>query len=178
MKFFENYSTWNSHTNVAGSVLHDGHRRNVTYFVQAVAGRRSCRSNLKIPRFKDSPFPVPPFPVLRFKDSPLVSGHPTYNNNFLAIQICLYCQIRCIALRVLRTSEGCWVFLFRQSFEWGRGYANHNTTRSQTASPACDSYETGKRNLRIRHYIKLKNFALLPEATSFCGQRGCGKRGN
>ena len=79
-----------------------------------------------------------------------------------------YCQIRCIALRILQTSEGFWVFLFRQSSEWGQGYANHNTTRSQTASPACDSNETGKRNLRIRHYIKLKNFALLPAATSFC----------
>ena len=79
---------------------------------------------------------------------------------------------------ILQTSEGFWVFLFRQSSEWGQGYANHNTTRSQTASPACDSNETGKRNLQIRHYIKLKNFALLPAATSFCGQRGCGKRGN
>ena len=97
-------------------------------------------------------------------------------------QVCLcfvsYCQIRCIALRILQTSDGFWVFLFRQSSEWGLGYANHNKTRSQTASPACDSKETGKRNLRIIHYIKLKNFALLPAATSFCGQRGCGKRGN
>ena len=33
----------------------------------------------------------------------------------------LYNQIRCIALRVLQTSKGFWVFLFRQSFEWGRG---------------------------------------------------------
>ena len=89
-----------------------------------------------------------------------------------------YCQIRCIALRILQTSEGFWGFLFRQSSEWGQGYANHNKTRSQTASPACDSNETGKRNLRIIHYIKLKNFALLPAATSFCGQRGCEKRVN
>ena len=59
-----------------------------------------------------------------------------------------YCQIRCIALGVLQTPEGFWIFLFRHSSEWGRGYANHNTTRSQTASPACDSYETGERNLR------------------------------
>ena len=59
-----------------------------------------------------------------------------------------YCQMRCIALGVLQTPEGFWIFLFPQSSEWGRGYANHNTTRSQTASPACDSYETGERNLR------------------------------
>ena len=51
----------------------------------------------------------------------------------------IYCQIRCIALRVLQTLEGFWIFLFRQLCEWGRGYANHNTTRSQTASPACHS---------------------------------------
>ena len=57
-----------------------------------------------------------------------------------------YCQIRCIALGVLQTPEGFWIFLFRQSSEGGRGYANHNTTRSQTASPACNSYETGERN--------------------------------
>ena len=31
-----------------------------------------------------------------------------------------YCEIRCIALRVLQTSRGFWVFQFRQSFE-GRG---------------------------------------------------------
>ena len=28
---------------------------------------------------------------------------------------------RCIELRVLQTSKGFWVFLFRQSFEWGQG---------------------------------------------------------
>ena len=32
-----------------------------------------------------------------------------------------YSQIRCIALRVLQTSKGFWVFLFRQLFDWGRG---------------------------------------------------------
>ena len=31
-----------------------------------------------------------------------------------------YCQIRRIALRVLQTSRGFWVFLFRQSSEWMR----------------------------------------------------------
>ena len=36
----------------------------------------------------------------------------------------------------------------------------------------------GREKPSNRHYIKLKNFALLPEATSFCGQRGCWKRGN
>ena len=36
----------------------------------------------------------------------------------------------------------------------------------------------GKEKPSNRHYIKLKNLALLPEATSFCGQRGCWKRGN
>ena len=69
-------------------------------------------------------------------------------NRLFFIMHCIYCQIRCIALGILQTPEGFWVFLFRQSSEWGQGYANHNTMRSQTASPACDSYETGERNLR------------------------------
>ena len=33
----------------------------------------------------------------------------------------IYCQIRCVALRVMQASKGFGVFLFRQSFEWGRG---------------------------------------------------------
>ena len=33
----------------------------------------------------------------------------------------IYCQIRCVALGVMQASKGFWVFLFRQSFEWGRG---------------------------------------------------------
>ena len=51
-----------------------------------------------------------------------------------------YCQIRCIAPRVLQTSKGFWVFLFRQSSEWMRSYANHNTTRSPI-SRACEMGE-------------------------------------
>ena len=41
-------------------------------------------------------------------------------------------QICCIALRVLQTLKRFWVFLFRQSFELGRGQVNadHNATRS------------------------------------------------
>ena len=38
--------------------------------------------------------------------------------------------IRCIALRTLQTSNGFWVFLFRQSFEWGGVVARHNATHS------------------------------------------------
>ena len=46
-------------------------------------------------------------------------------------------KIRCIALCVSKTSKEFWVFLFRQSFEWGRVNANHNTTRSpMPASPS------------------------------------------
>ena len=31
----------------------------------------------------------------------------------------IYCQIRCIALRVMQASKGFWVYLLRQSFELG-----------------------------------------------------------
>ena len=43
---------------------------------------------------------------------------------------CYYSEIRCILLRVSQTSNGFWVFLFRQSFWWRRGHANHNATCS------------------------------------------------
>ena len=42
----------------------------------------------------------------------------------------MYCQIRCITLRALQTSKGFWVFLFRQSFEWGGAIVRHNATHS------------------------------------------------
>ena len=51
-----------------------------------------------------------------------------------------YCQIRCVAPRVFKTSKGFWVFLFCQSSECMRGYANHNTTRSPV-SCACETGE-------------------------------------
>ena len=49
----------------------------------------------------------------------------------------LYSQIRCIALRVLQTSKGFWVFCSVSHLSGGGSNANHNTTRSpMPASPS------------------------------------------
>ena len=55
----------------------------------------------------------------------------------------------------------CGVFLFGQSFKWGWGYAYHNATHPLAihTRPERESFEQNTS-------IKLKNFALLCEATS------------
>ena len=66
----------------------------------------------------------------------------------------IYSQIRCIPLRKHRRDF--WVFLFRQSSQGGRDYANHNATRP-LAIPTRRERESFKQN----RSVKLKNFALL-----------------
>ena len=51
-----------------------------------------------------------------------------------------YSQIRCIALRVLQTSKGFWVFLFRQLFDWGRGKGKSQRNALAHASSAHASF--------------------------------------
>ena len=68
--------------------------------------------------------------------NPLGRSHQHGEGNPLNFRKLLQChmigwQIYCQILR-----RDFWVFLFRQSSAWGRGYAN----QSQRKSPACDSY--------------------------------------
>ena len=66
-------------------------------------------------------FDVPVINKIKIRNSYLASLHNFhFQKQGWSTPISNYCQIRCIALRVLQTSKGLWVFQFRQSFE-GRG---------------------------------------------------------
>ena len=66
-------------------------------------------------------FDVPVINKIKIRNSYLASMHNFhFQKQSWSTPISNYCQIRCVALRVLQTSMGFWVFQFRQSFE-GRG---------------------------------------------------------
>ena len=67
-------------------------------------------------------FDVPVINKIKIRNSylaPLYSFH--FTKQSWSTPISYYCQIRCIAPRVLKNSKGFWVFQFRQTFEVGEG---------------------------------------------------------
>ena len=91
-------------------------------------------------------FDVPVINKIKIRNSYLAS---LYSFHFAkqswSTPISYYCQIRCIALRVLKNSKGFWVFQFRQTFEEGGGGGAINSNRKELNALA--QLGTQKQNL-------------------------------